>query len=101
MKPTPIALRVSRLRLGDVVQAWWLDSAAMHGWRESAHATSGSLRVVTVGVVVCASADELVVSSSYGDNRDVMDPLTIPTCAIQGFRRLGKIDTADLRKPIA
>lgn len=66
-----------------VIYVEWVDSFAFKGWFSSEGADTDLYLIKTVGYVVKETKKALVISHSFGDNKNVMDPLSIPKVAIK------------------
>jgi hypothetical protein len=67
----------------------WVDSYATRGWtHKSAFTDVETGNIVSIGFLVRESASEITITSSVSTNGNVMDPLTIPKCAITKRRTL-------------
>lgn len=75
------------MRKFQLVRVRWLDSASHLGWQS--HAEDHEVSTVeSIGWLVKESKEQLTITHSFSDNRDVMDALSIPRGCILKVMKL-------------
>jgi len=69
----------------------WIDSTAIRGWQHGSSMTdkyAEPSKICSIGYLIKETKDFITISTSVSNNGNMMDPLTIPKCAITKKKKI-------------